>query len=323
MYDDDKAGRKATIATAQKLLELDMPVKVVSLPGGADPDSFLSQNSPEALQALIDSAESIVAFQCRTAMSEEPTPLSVVSISRISNEVLKTISLSSSAILRAAFVDEAAKILSLPVAALSEELQKIKLEPRKDFVQEPLDEGVWEEEAFEDVENEEESFVSGEGRNAKVAPPSAREFALMEFLMSHEYVSEIDSVIAELLPESVFANDFTKRFVRVWRDEIASGGDMFADFSASLGDYEKEWFDKILLNAGRVEASSLEAKDILNDFVRLLWVDHLKRTRDALPFAGDADDDIKRMTLSMNIKRLMHLDWDGTRDLVLKLSSAP
>ena len=323
MYDDDKAGRKATIATAQKLLELDMPVKVVSLPGGADPDSFLSQNSSEALQALIDSAESIVAFQCRTAMSEEPTPLSVASISRISNEVLKTISLSSSAILRAAFVDEAAKILSLPVAALSEELQKIKLEPRKDFVQEHLDEGVWEEESFEDVEDEEEPFLSGEGRNAKVAPPSAREFALMEFLMSHEYVSEIDSVIAELLPECVFANDFTKRFVRVWRDEISSGGDMFADFSASLGDYEKEWFDKILLNAGRVEASSLEAKDILKDFVRLLWVDHLKRTRDALPFAGDADDDIKRMTLSMNIKRLMHLDWEGTRDLVLKLSSTP
>ena len=323
MYDDDKAGRKATIATAQKLLELDMPVRVVSLPDGSDPDSFLSQNPPEALQALIDSAQSIVAFQCRTAMLEEPTPLSVASISRISNEVLKTISLSSSAILRAAFVDEVAKILSLPVAALSEELQKIKLEPRKDFIQEPLNEGVWEEEAFEDVEEEDEPFVSGEGTNARVAPPPAREFALMEFLMSHEYVSEIDSAIAELLPECVFANDFTKRFVRVWRDEVASGGDMFADFAASLGDYEKEWFDKILLNAGRVEASSLEAKDILKDFVRLLWVDYLKRTRDALPFAGDADDDIKRMTLSMNIKRLMHLDWEGTRDLVLKLSSTP
>lgn len=70
-----------------------------------------------------------------------------------------------------------------------------------------------------------------------------------------------------------------------------------------------------------MEASSLEAKDILYDFVRLLWVDHLKRTRDTLPFAGNADDDVKRMTLSMNIKRLMHLDWDGTRDLVLKLKS--
>lgn len=320
MYDDDKAGRKATVATAQKLLELDMPVKVVSLPGGADPDSFLSHNPPEALQALIDSAQSIVAFQCRTAMSEEPTPLSVASISRVSNEILKTISLSSSAILRAAFVDEAARILSLPVAALSEELQKIKLEPRKEYVQEPIDEDVWEE-AFDGAEAE-DRFLSGEGMNARIAPPPEREFALMEFLMANERATEIESAIAELLPEFVFENDFTKRFVRVWRDEIANSGDMFTDFAASLSDFEKGWFDRTLLNAGRVEASSLEAVDIFNDFVRLLWVDYLKRARDAMPFEGNPDDDVKRMRLSMNIKHLMHLDWEGVRRLILELKGA-
>ncbi|MBO5647201.1 MAG: DNA primase [Kiritimatiellae bacterium] len=320
MYDDDKAGRKATVATAQKLLELDMPVKVVSLPGGADPDSFLSQNKPEALQALIDGAESIVSFQCRTAMAEETAPFSVASISRVSNEILKTISLSSSAILRAAFVDETARILSLPVAALSEELQKIKLEPRKEYVQEPIDEDVWEE-AF-DGEEAEDRFLSGEGMNARIAPPPEREFALMEFLMANERATEIESAIAELLPEFVFENDFTKRFVRVWRDEIANSGDMFADFAASLSDFEKGWFDRTLLNAGRVEASSLEAVDIFNDFVRLLWVDYLKRARDAMPFEGNPDDDVKRMRLSMNIKHLMHLDWEGARRLILELKGA-
>ena len=274
----------------------------------------------EALQALIDGAESIVSFQCRTAMAEETAPFSVASISRVSNEILKTISLSSSAILRAAFVDETARILSLPVAALSEELQKIKLEPRKEYVQEPIDEDVWEE-AFDGAEAE-DRFLSGEGMNARIAPPPEREFALMEFLMANERATEIESAIAELLPEFVFENDFTKRFVRVWRDEIANSGDMFADFAASLSDFEKGWFDRTLLNAGRVEASSLEAVDIFNDFVRLLWVDYLKRARDAMPFEGNTDDDVKRMRLSMNIKHLMHLDWEGVRRLILELKGA-
>ena len=178
-----------------------------------------------------------------------------------------------------------------------------------------------EEMPFEEAEVP-DGFVSGEGDDARTAPPPRREFAFMEFLMSHEHDAEIDSVIAELLPECVFSSDFTVRFVGVWRGEIAGGGDMFADFAGALGDAEKGWFDGILLNAGKVEASSLAAKDILRDFVRLLWVDHLKRQRDALPFAGDAGDDIRRMTLSMNIKRLMHMDWEEVKCLVLDLKDS-
>ncbi|MBQ6136500.1 MAG: DNA primase, partial [Kiritimatiellae bacterium] len=125
VYDDDNAGHAATVKSARLLLAAGMPVRTVSLPDGDDPDSFLRRHPAQEFRAMVDGAESIVAFQCRVERAKESNPNSIDAVARVSREVLKTISMCSSAVLKASMVGEAAKDLGLPSAALAEELAKI------------------------------------------------------------------------------------------------------------------------------------------------------------------------------------------------------
>ena len=60
LFDGDSAGRKAVRAAFPHLAEAGLPAKVVSLPEGHDPDSFLREHGAEALQTRIDGAPGIV-----------------------------------------------------------------------------------------------------------------------------------------------------------------------------------------------------------------------------------------------------------------------
>ncbi|MBR1920378.1 MAG: DNA primase, partial [Kiritimatiellae bacterium] len=88
VYDDDSAGHKATIRSAGMLLAAEMPVRVVSLPDGDDPDSFLRAKGAEAFRALLEKGESIMSFQCRVERAKEAAPASVDAVARVSRAVL-------------------------------------------------------------------------------------------------------------------------------------------------------------------------------------------------------------------------------------------
>lgn len=53
-YDSDKAGQMATLRALDLLLENDMKVKIIQLPKGYDPDSFLREKTLEAFKKLLD-----------------------------------------------------------------------------------------------------------------------------------------------------------------------------------------------------------------------------------------------------------------------------
>ena len=101
VFDDDEAGRKATVRTARLFLAAEMPVKVVSLPEGDDPDSFLRRHPAEDFRRLLDDAESIMSFQVRAERAKERSPDSIDAMARISGEILLTVSSSRSAVIRA------------------------------------------------------------------------------------------------------------------------------------------------------------------------------------------------------------------------------
>ena len=126
VYDDDAAGHKATIRSAGMLLAAEIPVRVVSLPDGDDPDSFLRTKGAEAFRALLEKGESIISFQCRVERAKERDPASIDAVARVSKAVLSTIAACPSAVLRASMVGEASKLLGLPSAALTEELEAVR-----------------------------------------------------------------------------------------------------------------------------------------------------------------------------------------------------
>lgn len=60
VFDGDAAGRKATAAAFPLLQEVGLTAKVVALPRGEDPDSFVRARGPAALTSLVESARPIV-----------------------------------------------------------------------------------------------------------------------------------------------------------------------------------------------------------------------------------------------------------------------
>ena len=319
VFDDDAAGHKATIRTARLFLAAEMPVKVVSLPGGDDPDSFLRSHPKEDFQRLVDNAESIMSFQARVESAKETDPAAVDAVSRMAKALLSTIVCCKNAVIRAGMVAETAKLISLPVAALNEELAKTKAEPQYVKVSragQPPDEM---DEDFEDVVDEPFADDPGEvfeGTDAALAaPPPAAEMAFCEFLLANEYDHTLDGMIGENLPLQVFAHDFTRRFVAVWREETAKGEDVFGDFAAALSPLERRWFDDLLVGSGKTQASQLTPVEILKDFTRRLWIEKLKLRRASLR-AGDALQDLERMKISMTLKRLSQVKWHDVKKVI-------
>jgi DNA primase len=62
IFDGDGAGRKATAHAFELLTAAGLKGRAVRLPDRADPDSFLSENGPEALTRMVASAPSILDF---------------------------------------------------------------------------------------------------------------------------------------------------------------------------------------------------------------------------------------------------------------------
>ena len=337
VFDDDAAGHKATIRTAGLFLAAEMPVRVVSLPEGDDPDSYLRKHPAEDFQKLLDNAESIMSFQVRAERQKEAHPDSIDAIARITKGVLATIAQSRNAVIRAGMVGEASKLLGIPSAALVEELGKVKVQsanrritespnrlssqvsgPAEDARLEPED-GLEDERLETEDFTGEEPFDEGdfEGEDAADAvPPPPRELALCAFLMANEYDKTLDGMLGEFLPPKVFAHDFTRRFVETWRSEVSKGEDLMQDFAGGLEGHGREWFDSVLLGGGKTESSGLSATDILQDFVRSLWADALRRERGGLPASGDPEADLRRMKLSMDLKRLSSVRWAVVKDMV-------
>ena len=323
VFDDDGAGHKATIRTAGLFLAAEMPVRVVSLPGGEDPDSFLRKHPAEEFAKLLDGAESIMSFQCRVERAKEARPDSVDAMARITRAVLATVAQSRNSVIKAGMIAEAAKLLKLPEVALNEELGKVRVaEPRASRlppdVSGPEDGGRGTDEETEAATGG-VAFDQGDfdGEDAAAAiPPPPRELALCAFLKANEYDKTLDGMLGEILPPKTFAHDFTRQFVETWRAEVVKGEDLLQDFAGRLSGRERTWFDKVILGGGKTDSSGLSATDILQDFVRALWADALRRERGDLPANGDAAADLTRMQLSMDLKRLSSARWAVVKDMI-------
>ena len=320
VYDDDAAGHKATIRSAGMLLAAEIPVRVVSLPDGDDPDSFLRTKGAEAFRALLEKGESIISFQCRVERAKERDPASIDAVARVSKAVLATIAACPSAVLRASMVGEASKLLGLPSAALTEELEAVRKKmaatprhPAPAVQGSPADEY--------DADNQLSTLNSqlstpSAADAAEAAPPPPREMAFMQFLMANERDKTLDGMIGDFLPREVFAHAFTWRFVETWRMEASSGEDSFAAFAASLAGQERAWLDAVLVEVGKTQSSTLSATDIMQEFVKLFWEAHLKQVRGTLPAAGDKESVQLRMRLTTDIKNLKEKRWAIVKDII-------
>ena len=91
LYDGDGAGRKATISSGLKCIELGLSAKVISLPDGEDPDSILLKEGKDYLTQLLEKPLPFIKFVKETKLlateNKDKIKLLLESVGKISDVI--------------------------------------------------------------------------------------------------------------------------------------------------------------------------------------------------------------------------------------------
>ncbi len=63
LFDADTAGIKASMRSIELLLKKDIEIKIISLPSGEDPDSYVNKFGREKFEELIEKAQNFLEYQ--------------------------------------------------------------------------------------------------------------------------------------------------------------------------------------------------------------------------------------------------------------------
>jgi DNA primase len=134
IYDGDKAGIKAALRGLDLVLEQDLNVKIVLLPEGEDPDSYLQTVGPEVFKQYIeDKAQDFIFFKSDLLIQEsERDPIKKANAIK---DIVSSIARIPDGLKRSIYIRECAKITELEEDVLVDEVNKqlgIQLRNRKD-----------------------------------------------------------------------------------------------------------------------------------------------------------------------------------------------
>ena len=138
--------------------------------------------------------------------------------------------------------------------------------------------------------------------------------------MENERDGTVAAMTGEFLPPGVFAHDFTRNFVETWIAAATAQSDPFPDFRSRLSARECRWFDRIFEESagGRSLGSGETVAHNLENFIRDLWIDFLRRRRGELPVA-DQSVEAQRFEISYNMRRFKDVKWNGVKTLIREL----
>jgi DNA primase len=124
VYDADKAGELAALRSLDIFIEEKMQVRVVSLPKGFDPDSYVRQHGIKAFEEMIAQARDLFDFKL-TVLRSRFNLRDIQDKSKAAGAMLETIQKIDNAVLRSEYVRRLAQELDIREEALLAELKKI------------------------------------------------------------------------------------------------------------------------------------------------------------------------------------------------------
>lgn len=130
VYDADSAGSKAAIRGIDLVLENDFDVKVVQLPSGDDPDSFVKKNGGDAFKKLVENSISFVDFIAQT-FKQEGRFDSPEGKAKAVRAIVQTIAKMKDELKQNFYIQQVAQKYKLYESTLYRELEKILGEHRR------------------------------------------------------------------------------------------------------------------------------------------------------------------------------------------------
>ncbi len=316
VYDADNAGLKAAVRTGRLFLQAGIPVRIATLPPGEDPDSLLRDKGAEAFQAILDRPESLVAYQVRMLRAKESAPDSIDAVSRISNEILETLSDCSKAVLRSVLLREAADALGVPESALESDLAA--------FLEKKSGQEKWRQDAPASppsrphAPSQSSPAVAPAAQTAAPPPRPARPRdtatrEIAEMLVQAPEDPDLRQCVYEWLPSVVIGEGSPEDQIisAALRDGETGGGEAISSLAENGDEPVRALLGSLAVRASRVlgakEVTPLEA---MQDLVTRAWIDYLERTKSEL----GALDRLVRAQMVSNLRS--HRDW-ATRSSLL------
>ncbi len=123
LFDADVAGIKASMRSIEILLKRDMEVKIVSLPKGEDPDTFVNRFGKDEFEELIKRAENFLEYESKYYASQGKFDDPATAAEAI-RDLVKPISYISDELKRSLLIRNIAKRFNLREKLLESELDK-------------------------------------------------------------------------------------------------------------------------------------------------------------------------------------------------------
>ena len=333
VFDGDTAGRKAALRTGALFLDEEIPVRVVGLPAGDDPDSLLRDQGPAVFRDLLENAPSITAFQVGTLLQAEEHPDSIDAVNRVTRGVLDMLAACPGAVLRTHLLQEAALLLHLPYSALEDDLEKHRdaLRQRAAYADSfkssasvtpdsdrPMTEPAG---PFSPEGTADETDLPSPGEAAP-EPPSRTEFLLCEFLIEHEHDDAVMEVVERYLPLDMLAHAFTRSVVSTLLAQRRNSDDPLAELCKTTEAAWQPLLGSLIANKQKMLAAKEATPiDATRDLLMRLWIDYMRREQGKISALSTPENDVKRLTFSTRIKGIHNQPWEKACKLMTPVSA--
>ncbi|WP_294663590.1 DNA primase [uncultured Ruminococcus sp.] len=282
-YDADGAGQKATARAIDILRNAGLPIKILTVPSGKDPDEFIrskGENGPAAFKLLIEKCGNDIEYRLMKLKENYNLNTTDGKVAFL-NEAVKIVATIESPIERDVFASKLCTELEIDKNAFNDQIAKIKRRGRRENIKKETRQIQYELNGQNDKINKE---------HYKKPRSSSAEEALLVYLINNpDYANSI----SERVTPDKFSNSLIKRYYEYVLSKIKSGYEPLTSVSSDFNSDEVSYLYKLISTT--IPAAS--TREAVEEYINVINEESNKLTSDKLAdmSADDINDYIMKM----------------------------
>lgn len=282
-YDADGAGQKATARAIDILRNAGLPIKILTVPSGKDPDEFIrskAENGPAAFKLLIEKCGNDIEYRLMKLKENYNLNTTDGKVAFL-NEAVKIVATIESPIERDVFASKLCAELEIDKNAFLEQISKVKRRGRRENIKKETRQIQAELNGQNDKINRE---------HYKKPRSSSAEEALLVYLINNpDYANSI----SERVTPDKFSNSLIKRYYEYVLSKIKSGYEPLTSVSSDFNSDEVSYLYKLISTT--IPAAS--TREAVEEYINVINEESNKLTSDKLAdmSADDINDYIMKL----------------------------
>ncbi|WP_337781611.1 DNA primase [Ruminococcus sp.] len=282
-YDADGAGQKATARAIDILRNAGLPIKILTVPSGKDPDEFIrskGDNGPAAFKLLIEKCGNDIEYRLMKLKENYNLNTTDGKVAFL-NEAVKIVATIESPIERDVFASKLCAELEIDKNAFLEQISKVKRRDRR--------ENIKKETRQIQVELNGQSDKINREHYKKPRSSSAEEALLVYLINNPDYANSI----SERVTPDKFSNSLIKRYYEYVLSKIKSGYEPLTSVSLDFNSDEVSYLYKLISTT--IPAAS--TREAVEEYINVINEESNKLTSDKLAdmSADDINDYIMKL----------------------------